>query len=167
MPTPIVMWPNKVLSTPTRPVAKFDAELEALLNQMHEAVVAAEGIGLAANQIGVNLRVALVGREDGSFFEIVNPQILEKQEPLPLREGCLSVPEEFEMTPRFRRVRVKFQDKTGDWHEQWAEDRLAHVFQHEIDHLDGIVFVTKLSQLKRELIRGRMSKRRAHAHDED
>ncbi len=84
-------------------------------------------------------------------------------------EGCLSVPGEFEDTPRFRKVKVRFQDRTGAWQTLEAEDRLAHVLQHEIDHLDGAVFVTRLSSLKRDLIRKKMvkvQKTRAdeHAH---
>jgi peptide deformylase len=157
---PIVIWPDQVLTHPTQPVTRFGDELDALLARMQEAVTVAEGIGIAANQIGVPLRVALVGREDGTFFEIVNPTILERAEPVKLREGCLSVPEQFEEVARFRRVRVRYQDRRGQWQEVTAEDRLAHVFQHEVDHLDGHVFVELLSQLKRGLIRSRMQKLR-------
>lgn len=158
MALPIVIWPELVLTEPTVAVRDFDAQLEALLSRMLESVIAAEGIGIAANQIGVPLRVALVGREDGSFFEIVNPEIVEWLEPLSLREGCLSVPDHFEPVSRFRKVRVRYQDKGGSWHEDVAEDRLAHVFQHEIDHLNGKVFVEHLSSLKRGLIRAKMLK---------
>jgi peptide deformylase len=158
VPRDIVFWPQKVLTNPTKPVIDFGAPLEALLAEMLEAVKKAEGIGIAANQIGEPLRVALVGREDGTFFEIVNPQILSKEGDVILEEGCLSVPGEWEKCPRFHKVRVKFQDKTGKWHEEEAEGRLAHIYQHEIDHLDGTVFVMHLSSLKRELIRKRMQK---------
>ena len=118
----------------------------------------AEGIGIAANQIGVGLRLAWVGRPDGTFFEIINPELLETSEPVTYEEGCLSVPGEFEETPRFRKVKVRFQDRTGAWQTLEAEDRLAHVLQHEIDHLDGTVFVNHLSSLKRDLIRKKMVK---------
>lgn len=154
----IVIWPDRVLNTPTRPVTDFGRSLEELLAEMDAAVREAEGIGIAANQIGVPLRVALVGRGDGTFFEIVNPEILSREEPLALREGCLSVPEEWEQVDRFRKVRVRYQDRTGGWHEVDAEGQLAHVFQHEIDHLDGTVYVMHLSNLKRGLIRQRMEK---------
>jgi peptide deformylase len=106
------------------------------------------------------LRVALVGRKEGSFFEIVNPEVLSREGPVTLEEGCLSVPGEWEPCPRFHKVRVKYQDKTGAWHEEEAEGHLAHVFQHEIDHLNGTVFVMHLSQLKREMIRKKMQKRK-------
>jgi len=154
----IVIWPDKVLNTPTQPVTEFGEKLDALLQDMHDSVIAAEGIGIAANQVGVPLRVALVGRGDETFFEIVNPEILERSEPISLEEGCLSVPKEWENVQRFRKVKVRYQDRTGAWHEQEAEDRLAHVFQHEIDHLDGTVYVMHLSNLKRNLIRSKMEK---------
>ncbi|HZH04179.1 MAG TPA: peptide deformylase [Myxococcaceae bacterium] len=155
----IVYWPARVLTSPTRQVTQFGPPLEALLAEMLEAVREAEGIGIAANQIGEPLRVALVGQEDGTFFEIVNPVVLETAEPITLEEGCLSVPDEWERCPRFRRVKVRYQDRTEAWHTVDAEGRLAHVLQHEIDHLDGTVFVMRLSALKRGLIRKRMEKR--------
>ncbi|WP_224240728.1 peptide deformylase [Hyalangium gracile] len=154
----IVIWPHKVLTSATQPVTDFGPALEKLLSEMHEAVIEAKGIGIAANQLGEPLRVALVGREDGTFFEIVNPQVLERSEDITLEEACLSVPEAWEKTPRFKKVKVRYQDKTGQWHEVEAEGRLAHVFQHEIDHLDGHVFVELLSSLKRSLIQERMKK---------
>lgn len=156
----IVHWPDPVLTTPTRPVTDFGADLQQLLDEMTEAMHAAEGIGIAANQVGVPLRVALVGRGDGSYFEIVNPEILETSEPVSYREGCLSVPGEWAECPRFRRVRVRYQDRVGASLELDAEDRVAHVLQHEIDHLDGRVYVDRLSPLKRRLVRERTISRK-------
>ena len=160
MPKPIVIWPDKVLTTPTKPVTEFGAALEPLLKDMDEAMREATGIGIAANQIGVPLRIALVGRGDGTFFEIVNPVMLEKTGKRVWQEGCLSVPEAWEQVERFERVRVRYQDKTGATHEDTAEGKLAHVFQHEIDHLDGTTFVMHLSALKRSLLRERMERLR-------
>ncbi len=154
----IVIWPHKVLTTATQPVTDFGPALEKLLDEMAEAMKEAKGIGIAANQVGEPLRVALVGREDGTYFEIVNPQILERSEQTTLEESCLSVPNEWEKVPRHKKMKVRYQDKTGQWHEVEAEGRLAHVFQHEIDHLDGHVFVDHLSTLKRSLILERMKK---------
>ncbi|MBJ6766089.1 peptide deformylase [Myxococcaceae bacterium JPH2] len=154
----IVIWPHKVLTSPTQPVKDFGPALDKLLQDMAESMKHAEGIGIAANQVGEPLRMALVGREDGTFFEIINPQVVEKSEPISIEEGCLSVPDEWEKCPRFKRVKVKFQDKSGAWQEMEAEGRLAHVLQHEIDHLDGHVFVDHLSSLKRTLILDRMKK---------
>ena len=155
---PVVLWPSKVLETPTQPVTDFGPPLHELIDDLLRSMRGYDGIGIAANQVGVPLRVAIVGREDGSWFEIVNPVVLATEEPVVLSEGCLSVPDQFEMTPRFRKVRVRYQDRTGATHELAAEDRLAHVLQHEIDHLDGNVFVTKLSSLKRQLIRSKLKR---------
>jgi peptide deformylase len=173
----IVIWPDKVLQRRTSKVTDFGPALEALLNEMMDSLREAEGIGIAANQIGVGLRVAWVGRPDGTFFEIVNPELLEATEPVTFEEGCLSVPGEFDETPRFRKVKVRYQDRTGAWQTLEAEDRQAHVLQHEIDHLDGTVFVNLLSSLKRDVIRRKMvklQKTRAeeqahphHGHDHD
>ncbi|NOK22875.1 peptide deformylase [Corallococcus carmarthensis] len=154
----IVIWPHKVLTTSTQPVTDFGPALETLLQEMSESMAEAKGIGIAANQVGVPLRVAIVGREDGTQFEIVNPQILSKEGSVKLEEGCLSVPDVWEKCPRVERVKVRYQDKTAQWHELEAEGRLAHVLQHEIDHLDGHVFVDHLSSLKRTLILDRMKK---------
>ncbi len=154
----IVIWPAKVLQTATRPVTDFGEPLQALLARMDAAVRDAEGVGIAANQIGVDLRVALVGREDGTFFEIVNPELKATDGKIKLREGCLSVPDEWDEAPRFQKISVRYQDRDAKWHEVEAEGRLAHVFQHEIDHLDGRVFVDLLSPLKKGLIRERMVK---------
>lgn len=157
----IVIWPSKVLETSTQPVTEFGPQLEELILDMHAAMKEAEGIGIAANQVGVPLRLAIIGREDGSWFEIINPQVLERSGKVELREGCLSVPDQFEQTPRFQKVKVRYQDRTGAWHEQEAEGRLAHVLQHEIDHLEGTVFVMHLSPLKRGLFRERMKRYKA------
>ena len=157
----IVIWPSKVLETATQPVTEFGPELAGLIEDMHAAMKEADGIGIAANQVGLSLRLAIIGREDGTWFEIVNPQVLERSGKVELREGCLSVPDQFEQTPRFQKVKVRYQDKTGAWHELEADGRLAHVLQHEIDHLDGTVFVMHLSPLKRGLFRDRMKKYKA------
>lgn len=154
----IVIWPQKVLTSATQPVKEFGPALEKLMEEMAEAMAEAKGIGIAANQVGEPLRMALVSREDGTHFEIINPQVLERSGPVTLEEGCLSVPDVWEKVPRFHKVKVRYQDKTGQWHEVEAEGRLAHIFQHEIDHLEGHVFVEYLASLKRTLIQERMKK---------
>lgn len=154
----IVIWPHKVLTSATKPVTDFGPALEKLLAEMAESMREAKGIGIAANQVGEPLRVALVGREDGTFFEIVNPEVLGRSGKVTWEEGCLSVPDEWHKVERHEKVKVRYQDKTGQWHEVEADGKLAHVFQHEIDHLDGHVFVDHLSSLKRTLIQERMKK---------
>ena len=154
----IVIWPHKVLTTPTKPVTDFGDSLTKLLDEMFASLKEAEGIGIAANQVGVALRCAWVGRPDGTFFEIINPELLEHSGPVTLEEGCLSVPDYFEKTPRFHKVKVKYQDRTGAWQELEAEGKLAHVLQHEMGHLDGHVFVELLSGLKRGIALSQMKK---------
>jgi peptide deformylase len=168
MNLPIVLWPSAVLDTPTLAVTDF-AALPGLLVQMEAAMREADGIGIAANQVGLPLRFAIVGRDDGTWFEIVNPVMLSKEEPIVLDEGCLSLPGEWHDVSRFRKVRVRFQDRSGTWQELDAEDKLAHVLQHEIDHLDGRVYAFHLAPLKKKLVRERMLKRqkvRARRPDE-
>ncbi|MCI0570283.1 MAG: peptide deformylase, partial [Myxococcaceae bacterium] len=104
----IVLWPDPVLTTPTQPVTDFGPSLITLLDDMLEACKKAEGIGIAANQVGVPLRLAWVGREDGSFFEIINPQVLERSGNVVYDEGCLSVPGEWEKVKRFEKVKVRY-----------------------------------------------------------
>jgi peptide deformylase len=154
----IVIWPHKVLTSATQPVTDFGPALQKLLDEMADSMREAKGIGIAANQVGEPLRMALVGREDGTFFEIINPQILERSGEVIWEEGCLSVPDVWEKVKRYQKVKVRYQDKTGQWHEVDADGKLAHVFQHEVDHLDGHVFVDHLSSLKRSLIQDRMKK---------
>ena len=154
----VVIWPDKVLTKPTKPVTDFGPALEELLQDMRETVREYDGIGIAANQIGVPLRVALVARRNGTFFEIVNPTILERTGKMNYNEGCLSLPDAWEQVDRAEKVRVRYQDKKGEWHEEEADGKLAHIFQHEIDHLDGTVYVMHVSPLKRSLIRERMER---------
>jgi len=163
----VVYWPDPVLDSPTQPVTEFGEALKPLLDDMMASMKEEEGIGIAANQIGVNLRLAWVGREDGTAFEIVNPEILEKSEPVVLEEGCLSVPGEWDKVKRYKKVKVRYQDMNGQTHELEAEGKLAHVLQHEIDHLYGTVFVKHLSQLKRTLIRKSMAKQKARRAEHD
>lgn len=165
----IVIWPDPVLSSPTREVTAFDAELAALLEEMRAAMVEAKGIGIAANQIGVPLRVAIVGRGDGTHVEMVNPRITARRGEKSWAEGCLSVPGEEEQVVRFEEVDVTWQDAKGATHTETAKEKFAHVVQHEVDHLDGTVYVMRISNLKRDIIRRRMLKLKKdlqHAHSE-
>ena len=167
MPRAIVIWPAKVLSSPTREVKTFGAELHALLDEMLEAMRAAKGIGIAANQIGVAQRVAIVGRGDGTFVEMVNPKIVARRGEKVWGEGCLSVPGESEEVTRDEEVEVTWQDRDGKSHTEVAKDRFAHVVQHEVDHLDGTVYVMRISPMKRDIIRRRMVKLQKSERDED
>src|SRR2546430_2409479 len=137
----IVFWPDRMLNHPTQPVNEFGADLRALLDRMLESMREAEGIGLAANQIGVPLRVALIAPKDGEVIEMVNPRILAKRGEVLLDEGCLSIPGEQEQVKRATEVDVVYRDAKGAEHQLTATERIAHIVQHEVDHLDGVVYV--------------------------
>lgn len=154
----IVIWPAPVLNSPTREVTDFGPSLAALLDDMRESMIAAKGIGIAANQIGVALRVAIVGRGDGTHVEMVNPRIVAKRGDVTYAEGCLSVPGEEEQVKRYGEVDVTWQDREGKPHQETAKEKFAHVVQHEVDHLDGTVYVMRISQMKRDIIRRKMVK---------
>ncbi len=152
----IVKYPDPVLQRAAGPVAVFDAELRTLVDDMFESMYAAKGIGLAAPQIGVSKQITVI---DLSFQErpedrivLINPEIVFREGKQYEDEGCLSLPEIREKVSRSARVRVRAQDETGAWSERDGEELLARAFQHEIDHLHGILFFARVSALKRDFI---------------
>lgn len=152
----IVKYPDPILQRPTEPVTEFDDELRKLADDMFESMYAAHGIGLAAPQIGISKRLTVI---DLSFQKnpeekivLVNPEILHKEGKQSEEEGCLSLPEIREKVSRAFKVRVHAQDLNGKWFEIEGEELLARAFQHEIDHLDGILFIFRVSALKRDLL---------------
>ena len=162
MVRPIVKYPEPVLQRPAAPVTEFDDDLRALVDDMFDSMYAAQGIGLAAPQIGVSKRVTVI---DLSFQKnpeeklvLINPEITWKQGKQYEEEGCLSLPEIREKVTRAARVKVRAQDLSGEWREYDGEELLARAFQHEIDHLDGILFIFRVSALKRDLIQRRIRK---------
>lgn len=163
----IVLWPDRILSTPTRAVTEFGPQLRELLERMKRAMAEAEGIGLAANQIGVGLRAALVSPPEGELIEMINPRITAKRGEVLLDEACLSLPGEGEKVKRAVEVDVVYQDAAGGEHTLTAKERVAHIVQHEVDHLDGLVYVQHVGPVKRDLIRRRMEKRKRHEDVED
>ncbi len=153
---PIVKYGDSVLHAPARPVAVFDANLRQLIDDMVETMYAAPGIGLAATQIGVPLRVLVidlsVGRRAGELLHAVNPSFVARDGIQYEDEGCLSVPGYTARVERDARVTVLAVDATGAPLRYEAEGLLARAFQHEIDHLEGRVYVDHLQGLKRQLI---------------
>ena len=152
----IVKYPDPVLERPTEQVTEFNDELRALVDDMFESMYAAKGIGLAAPQIGLSKRLTVI---DLSFKEkpedkivLVNPEITLREGKQHEEEGCLSLPEIREKVTRAAKVKVRAQDLKGKWFELEGEELLARAFQHEIDHLDGILFFRRVSALKRDLI---------------
>ena len=140
----IVLEGDPCLAKNCRPVTEFNQRLWDLLDDMHETLTDAQGAGLAAPQVGVLRRLALVMVEDESFLEVINPEIIAEEGEQDGPEGCLSVPDLYGMVKRPMKVTVRFQDRNGNWVERIAEGFTARAFCHEIDHLDGIVYVEKV-----------------------
>ena len=158
----IVKYGDAVLETPTQPVQNFDEELQTLVADMFESMYAANGVGLAAPQIGIGKRLAVIDVSNGKNPEAkivcINPQVIHSEGEQREEEGCLSLPgfRGHVLRPQF--VTVRAQDATGKEFEMRGEGLLARAFCHEIDHLDGTLFVTHLSLLKRDLIRRKIRK---------
>jgi len=151
----ILVVPNPLLKQVSQPVAQVDDELRALVDDMLETMYAAPGIGLAAIQIGVPKRVVVMdlARQDEPKDPrvFVNPEIVwASQETQPYEEGCLSVPDYFDEVLRPARVKLRYLNYQGEAVEEDAEGLFAVCIQHEMDHLDGILFIDHLSRLKRE-----------------
>ena len=161
----ILTEPNKVLREKSSPVEKVDADLQKLMDDMLETMYAAPGIGLAAIQVGIPKRVIVldIAQKDGPknpmFF--VNPEIIEKSENnSTYEEGCLSVPGQFAEIDRPDRCLVKYLDYNGRPKEINAQGMLATCIQHEMDHLEGILFIDYLSKLKKSMIIKKLSKQK-------
>jgi peptide deformylase len=158
----IVKYPDPVLERPAEPVIEFNDELRKFVDDMFESMYAAKGIGLAAPQVGVSKRLTVI---DLSFKErpadkivLINPEIIVREGKQYEEEGCLSLPEIREKVSRAAKVKVRAQDVNGEWFELDGEELLARAFQHEIDHLDGVLFFRRVSALKRDLILRRIRK---------
>ncbi|MDA9175890.1 peptide deformylase [Alphaproteobacteria bacterium] len=162
---PILIAPHPTLKAKAKPVKDVTDELRALLDDMLETMYDAPGIGLAANQIGSLHRVLVMdcgSRDDEETprpIKIINPEITGVSEELSsYEEGCLSIPEQFAEVDRPAVVRVKYLDENGQKHERLFEGLEATCVQHEIDHLDGILFVDHLSNLKRNMLMKKLKK---------
>lgn len=163
---PIITLPDPRLRLVSEPVTTLDAELQQLLDDMLETMYDAPGVGLAAIQVAVAKRIIVADATRGDdpknpmFF--INPEIVWASEELSVyQEGCLSVPEYFEDVERPARVRVRYLDRTGETRELEADGLMATVLQHEIDHLEGGLFIDHLSRLKRERVVKKFQKQAA------
>ena len=161
----ILTEPNEVLRQKSLPVDKVDKELQILMDDMLETMYAAPGIGLAAIQVGVPKRVIVLdieqkeGKKNPLYF--INPEIIKKSENLSTyEEGCLSVPGQFAEIDRPDRCHIKYLDYNGEKKEINAEGMLATCIQHEMDHLEGILFIDYLSKLKKSMIIKKLSKQK-------
>jgi peptide deformylase len=159
---PIVKYGDPVLERPAQPVTTFDDDLKKLVEDMFESMYAAHGVGLAAPQIGISKRLAVIDitfKEDpDAKLVLANPEIIHTEGKQSQNEGCLSVPEFRETVTRARKVTVRAQDIHGKFYERTGEDLLARAFLHETDHLNGKLYISHISALKRDLIKRKIRK---------
>ena len=139
----IVKEGDPVLTKHCRPVTSFDERLHTLLDDMTETLLDAGGVGLAAPQVGVLRRVVVIDLDEDGMLELINPEIIEQSGEQDGMEGCLSVPGRWGMVKRPNVVKVKAQDRNGDWFEAEGEALIARCFCHELEHLDGHLFTEK------------------------
>jgi len=166
----ILHYPDPVLKKVATPVTVFDERLRRLAADMAETMYAAPGVGLAAPQVGVSERLVVIDcspRDEGpGLLTVINPEILAAEEDICEEEGCLSVPGYYAKVPRKSRVKVKYQDLDGQQRMIEADGLWAVAFQHEIDHLDGVLFVDHLSPLKKGMFRKKYPKIRAQMEEQ-
>lgn len=158
---PILEYPDPRLRIRAEPVTKVDAEIRQLVDDLLETMYSASGIGLAATQVDRHVRVLAVDISDARSepYCLINPEIIETQGNTSSDEGCLSVPEYYDAVERAERIRVRALDRDGNPMEFEAEGLLAICLQHEIDHLDGKLFVDYLSEMKRQRLRKKYLKK--------
>ena len=159
----ILKYGNPVLETPAEPVTDFDtAELQQLVDDMFETMYSAKGVGLAAPQIGLSKRITVIdcslGEEPAEKIVLINPEVIQTEGVQIGEEGCLSIPGFREQVTRGKRATVRAQNVKGEVFELTGEDLLARAFQHETDHLNGVLFLQHLSVLKRDLIKRKIRK---------
>ncbi len=149
---PLTYYSEPVLHKKAESVTQFDEKLAVLIQEMYETMYHEKGVGLAAPQIGVSKRIAVIdiSEERNQPFCIINPVFLEKQGEVLMGAGCLSVPGTYGEVPRATYVKVQAQDVKGEFFTVEGEGLLAHCLQHEIDHLDGVVYIDYLSPLKKQ-----------------
>ncbi|WP_439640189.1 peptide deformylase [Nevskia sp.] len=160
---PILTHPDPRLRQKTKPVTVFDDKLQKLIDDLFDTMYDAPGVGLAANQCGVLLRLSVMDCSEAKTepMVLINPEILSTDERQEMEEGCLSVPDIRDTIERFNRLRVRALDRHGQPFELDCEGLMAQCVQHEIDHLDGKLYIDYLSSLKRERIKKKMLKLKA------
>jgi peptide deformylase len=159
---PIRKYGDDVLRLPAKPVTEIDAPLQKLIDDMIDTMYAAPGVGLAANQVGVSKRLMLidlsVGRRPGECHVFINPEIVDQTGEITEEEGCLSIPDFVEIVTRAERVKLRYLDRNGVEREMWGEGLMARAMCHEIDHLNGTLFVDHLRGFKKERILKKITK---------
>ena len=159
---PIVKYGDPVLRKPTERITTIDHRIQKLIDDMVDTMYAAPGVGLAANQVGVSLRLMIidlsVGDTPGDLHVFINPDFIEKKGEIVEEEGCLSIPDFVEMVSRPEITTVRYQDRDGAWKEMSGEGLMARALNHEIDHLDGKLYVDYLRGLRKERLLKKVSK---------
>ena len=165
----ILEFPDPRLRKTARRVSKVDDDLRRLIDDMFETMYAAPGIGLAGTQVNIHRRlfIADVSADQTEPYALINPEILEKDGVIVTEEGCLSVPGYYEEVERAEHIRVRFENRNGEQVEMEAKGLLAVCIQHEVDHLDGKLFVDYLSEARRQQIRKRLIRDRRHQSTAD
>lgn len=156
----LVFFPDECLRTPTKAVTKFDKALSMLVDDMFATMYDARGVGLAAPQIGLSLNLAVIDvtADKSQQLVLANPEIIHAEGQTEYQEGCLSVPKLYDMVHRATKVTIRAQDVKGDFYEMSGDGLLGECMQHEIDHLNGKLFIDLLSPLKRQRIRKKLMK---------
>lgn len=159
---PIRKYGDDVLRLPAEPVTEIDAALQTLIDDMIETMYAAPGVGLAANQVGVARRLMVidlsVGKRPGECHVFINPEIIDAVGEVTEEEGCLSIPDFVEIVTRPEKVKLRYLDRHADEREMWGEGLMARAMCHEIDHLNGTLFVDHLRGFKKEKILKKIAK---------
>lgn len=159
---PIRKYGDDVLREPTTPVESIDAPIQKLIDDMIETMYAAPGVGLAANQVGVGKRLMVidlsVGKRPGECHVFINPEIVETEGEITEEEGCLSIPDFVEIVTRPERVKLRYLDRNGEQREMWGEGLMARAMCHEIDHLNGTLFIDYLRGFKKDRILKKIAK---------
>jgi len=162
MTRPILTYGHPILRKATQPVAHLNGDLDRLIDDMVETMHAAPGVGLAANQIGSLDRIFVANPSEDhdprKLLVVINPELIESEGEVVAEEGCLSIPDIREEVRRARRVLVRGLDRTGRPLEVEGQDLLARIFQHELDHLNGVLFVDRLSPAKRDILTRKLKK---------
>lgn len=160
----IIYLPDPRLRKVSVSIETFDDKLHALIDDMFETMYDARGVGLAAPQIGINIRLSVVDVSGDKTQRLVlaNPEIIASEGSIEYQEGCLSVPSVYDTVRRAEKVTLRAQDQFGEFYEMQAEGLLGECFQHEIDHLNGKLFVDLLSPLKRAMARKKLDKFKRH-----
>lgn len=159
---PIRKYGDDVLRNPATPIDAIDAPLQTLIDDMIDTMYAAPGVGLAANQVGVSRQLMVidlsVGKRPGECHVFINPEIIESEGEITEEEGCLSIPDFVEVVTRPERVKLRYLDRNGEQREMWGEGLMARAMCHEIDHLQGTLFVDHLRGFKKDRILKKISK---------